>query len=242
MALKLFVDFDGTITRRDVGEQLFRTFGGPVCEELVGRYLSGALGAPECFRGEVAAMGRIPVAAMDALIDRQEIDGTFHGLVGFCALQHIEIWILSDGLDYYIRRILTRHGLADVPFYANAFSLYDEKDDGSARAAIAFPYRDAECTRCACCKRNIMLTRAGEDDIICYAGEGFSDQCPARYADVVFAKDALQTYCREENISYYPYTSFDDVTVRLRVLATRPHLRPRRRAAMNRNAAFMRES
>ena len=87
-----------------------------------------------------------------------------------------------------------------------------------------------------------MLTSAGEEDILCLVGEGFSDQCPARYADIVFAKDGLQTYCQRENISYFPYATFADVTARLRTLASRPRLRPRRRALEERRAAFARES
>ncbi|MBP1678856.1 MAG: hypothetical protein H6Q29_767, partial [Bacteroidetes bacterium] len=36
--VRLFIDFDGTITRDDVGNLFFRTFGGPACDDLVGRY------------------------------------------------------------------------------------------------------------------------------------------------------------------------------------------------------------
>lgn len=242
MALRVFVDFDGTITRRDVGNALFRTFGGEACDALVGQYREEAISARECFRGEAAAMGRFRVDALNAFIDAQEIDRTFSGLVDLCAAAAIDLRIISDGLDYYIRRILAANGLAAVPFFANTLALTDVREDGTARAAISFPYADAECERCACCKRNIMLTLGSDEDVLCLIGEGYSDRCPARYADIVFAKDALQTYCQQENISYFPYASFDDVTERLRILASRPRLRPRRRAAENRRSAFGRES
>lgn len=242
MALRVFVDFDGTITRQDVGNALFRTFGGPACDRLVEQYRGELLSARACFRGEAAAMGRFPMEALHAFIDAQEIDGTFRGLVDLCAATAIDLRIISDGLDHYVARILAAHGFPNVPFFANALTLVDLHDDGTARAAIAFPYADAECDRCACCKRNIMLTLAGDDDILCLIGDGYSDRCPARYADIVFAKDGLQTWCQQENISYYPYASFDDVTARLRTLLARPRLRPRRRAAENRRAAFARES
>ena len=242
MALKVYVDFDGTITRHDVGNVMFRTFGGLVCDTLVARYREGEIGARECFLGEAAAMGRFRVQELNAFLDSQEIDSSFAGLVDFCGSAGIELRILSDGLSYYVERILARHGLAAVPFFANTLTLMDWNDDGTARAEIAFPHGDAECARCACCKRNIMLASAGDDDVLCLVGEGFSDQCPARYADIVFAKDSLQTYCQRENISYYPYATFDDVTARVRLLMSRARLRPRRRAAEQRRAAFARES
>ncbi len=242
MALRVFVDFDGTITRQDVGNALFRTFGGPACDRLVEQYRAGGLGARECFRGEAAAMGRFRVEAFNAFIDAQEIDGSFRGLVDLCDSASIDLRIISDGLDYYITRILAARGFAGIPFFANTLSLVDAQEDGTARAAVAFPHADAGCDRCACCKRNIMLTLSADEDVICLIGDGYSDRCPARYADIVFAKDALRTWCQQENISYYPYSSFEDVTARLRTLASRPRLRPRRRAAENRRAAFARES
>ena len=64
----------------------------------------------------------------------------------------------------------------------------------------------------------------------------------ARYADIVFAKDDLQAFCQRENISYYLYESFHDVTGRLTELLDRRQLRKRRRAELKRMEAFQRES
>jgi 2,3-diketo-5-methylthio-1-phosphopentane phosphatase len=239
---KVFVDFDGTITRGDVGNGLFRTFGGTACETLVARYRAGEIGARECFRGEAAAMGRCSLTALDRWIDGQEIDNSFGAFAAFCSGAGLELAIVSDGLDYYIRRILDRHGLGAVRFHANVLSFTDPAEDGTARAVVAFPHADAECDQCACCKRNIILTATADDEILCYVGEGFSDRCPAGYADIVFARDELQTYCQEKNISYYPYRTFADVTARMSELVARGRVRPRRQAQANRRAAFIRES
>jgi 2-hydroxy-3-keto-5-methylthiopentenyl-1-phosphate phosphatase len=242
MSLRLFVDFDGTITREDVGNLFFRTFGGTACDELVRRFRAGEITARECFLGEAGAMGRVSPDALGRLIDAQEIDHSFRDLAAFCRERGVELLIVSDGLDYYIRRILLRNGCGEVPFVSNVAALVRPGPDGCVEVSVAFPHSDAACDRCACCKRNIMLTSSAEEDIIAYVGEGFSDRCPVRYADIVFAKDVLQTYCRDENISYYPYASFHDVVARLRRLLDRPRLRPRPRAALERRAAFRHES
>jgi 2-hydroxy-3-keto-5-methylthiopentenyl-1-phosphate phosphatase len=238
----MFVDFDGTISRQDVGNGLFRRFGGAACDALVARYHAGEIGARECFRGEAAAMGRFSVADMDRWIDLQEIDESFGAFAAFCAEAGMELAIVSDGLDYYIRRILAPRGLGGIRLYANALSFEDLREDGTARAQIAFPHADAECGCSGSCKRNIVLTTTADDEILCYVGEGFSDRCPATFADIVFARDALQTYCQEQNISYFPYTSFADVAARMGELIARPRVRPRRQAQANRRAAFIRES
>jgi 2-hydroxy-3-keto-5-methylthiopentenyl-1-phosphate phosphatase len=242
MSLRLFVDFDGTITRGDVGNIFFRTFGGSACDELVRRFRAGEITARECFLGEAKAMGRVSSGDLDELVDAQEIDPSFRDLVAFCREREVDLLIVSDGLDYYIRRILGRNGCADVPFVSNVVTLVGPGGDGRMEVSVAFPHSDAGCDRCACCKRNIMLTASSEEDVIAYVGEGFSDRCPVRYADIVFAKDVLQTYCQNENISYFPYETFDDVVARLRRLLERPRLRPRPRAAVERRAAFRHES
>jgi 2,3-diketo-5-methylthio-1-phosphopentane phosphatase len=242
VSLRLFVDFDGTITRTDVGNAFFRTFGGSACDELVARFRAGDIGARDCFLGEARAMGRVIPHDLERLVDAQEIDPSFRTLVAFCRERGVHLLIVSDGLDYYIRRILERHGCGDVQFVANTASLVRARPDGRVEVSLSFPHADAVCETCACCKRNIMLTSSAEDDIIAYAGEGFSDRCPVRHADIVFAKDVLQTYCQNENISYYPYASFDDVVARLRRLLAGSRLRPRARAGAERRAAFRHES
>ena len=242
MALRVFVDFDGTITRGDVGNMFFRSSGGGACDRLVARYHAGEISARECFRGEAEAMGPVRLEALWDFVDSQGIDTSFVRLVEFCRARGAGLLIVSDGLDLYIRRMLSRYGCGDVPFVSNTAALVRPGEDGRAELALTFPHSDAECDRCACCKRDIMLTTSSDDDIIAYAGEGFSDTCPVRYADIVFAKDVLQTYCQNENISYYPYASFDDVVSRLSRILDGARMRPRARAGAERRAAFRHES
>ena len=241
MALKVFVDFDGTITRQDVGNAFFREFGGPACEEIVQEYRLERISAQECFRREVAAIGTLSLEQAITFLKGQPIDESFKVLVEFCQSNHIGLHIVSDGLDFYIREILSAHSLSNVPFFANALTLTKTDTEGEYDVNIDFPFSDAECTRCACCKRNIMLTHSGDDDIIVYVGEGYSDRCPARYADVVFAKDELQSFCQQKNISYFPYTSLEQVTHRLDYLHSKKNIRKRRRAELNRRDVFIRE-
>ena len=241
MGMKLFVGFDGTVTLGDLGNDFFRKFGGPVCATLVGDYRSGVISAQQCFRREVAAIGRLPVPEAAHFVRGRAIDPGFKEFVGFCLENGLECQIVSDGLDFYIKQVLEANGLDRVPFAANTVQFSDVSPDGNATITMAFPYGDAECDRCACCKRNIMLTRSGEQDCIVYIGDGFSDQCAVQYADVVFAKDGLQSYCQRENISHYTYGSFFDVVVRLRTLVGRQNQRKRRRAELHRQAAFQSE-
>jgi 2-hydroxy-3-keto-5-methylthiopentenyl-1-phosphate phosphatase len=242
MAVKIFVDFDGTISTHDVGNALFRQFGGSACEGFIAEYHQEKISAQECFRREAAAAGSFLPADLDALLDRQTIDPGFTTFVDFCRQRGIEFHIVSDGLDYYIERILLAHGITNVPYVANSLALAPAGVDGRVSLSPSFPYGDSECDRCACCKRNYMLTHCDDEDIIVFIGEGYSDRCPVQYADIVFAKMDLQAFCQRENISYYVYGSFYDVTDRLTELLARRQLRTRRRAELKRKEAFQRET
>ncbi len=84
-----------------------------------------------------------------------------------------------------------------------------------------------------------MITSSGDDDIIVYAGDGLSDRCAVRYADVVFAKKSLVKYCQEQNISYFEFSTFREIQERLESLVGRKRLKKRREAEMARRDAFM---
>ena len=239
--IRLFIDFDGTITRDDVGNLFFRTFGGPGCDDLVRRYREGQLSAVELFRAEGAAIGVLDIESSRTFLDRCETDPGLPGLATFCRERGVDLQVVSDGLDYYIGALLARAGCGDIAYTSNRLLFESPGETGGAAFRLEFPYTDAVCDRCACCKRNVMLTRSADEDLIVYVGDGYSDRCPVQYADLVFAKGDLQTYCREENITYLVYESLDDVRVRLGRLLDGPGVRRRRQAMLRRRAVFSAE-
>lgn len=237
--LKLFIDFDNTITIGDVGDALFMEFGGAPCARSDEEYRAGRLSAKECLLHKCSLCGEIELTALDAFIDAQIIDPTFPDFISFCHARRLEFFVVSDGLDYYIRRILQNHGLKGIPFFSNVLQLEPVRGTGKVRLIPSFPHDDEDCDRCACCKRNIMLMHTGENEIIVYIGDGYSDQCPVKYADIAFAKPELQSYCQRANISYYEFQSFRDVQARLEKILAQKRIRKRCLAEANRQALFL---
>jgi len=210
--IHIFTDFDGTITREDVGDALFERFGGTASLRAVAEYRAGALSAVGCFDAECAACGEVDKSELVDFLDNREIDNTFPEFVVWCGERGFPLTILSDGMDYYIRHILELHGLGDMPYRANHLDLRPGGTPGTVRFSPSFPSTDEVCDRCACCKRNHMLGVAADEDVIVYIGEGYSDRCPARYADLVFAKDDLLQWCRENSVACYEYSTFRDIS------------------------------
>lgn len=234
--LRVFCDFDGTIASDDVGNRLFSTFAGEKAVEIVQRYLNDEINAREFLLQECAAIDSITPGELAKFVDQFEIDPHVPNFVQFCSAHEIPITILSDGLDFYVERILKKYKLAHVTWFANHAKFV--RRGNAMKLVPSFPYRDAECDRCGNCKRNHVLTMSGDDDIIVYVGDGISDRCPVRYADIVFAKHTLIPYCQEQNITYHEFRHFGDVQSRLEKVIQQKRIRKRREAEMARRELF----
>ena len=223
----VFTDFDGTITLRDIGESLFRVFGDP-------EHVVTSQGAEAYWRSTCETVTSLTPEVFDSFLEDQEIDGSFRRFEELCSRNGIPIYILSDGFDVYIEQVLRRERLSHLPFFSNHLSI---GRDGSV--VPEFPYTDAECIMCANCKRNHLLTRSGENHVIVYIGNGQSDCCPARYADLVFAKETLLRFCERENITYHRFETFADVAKKFEELIASGKPRKRRTAELARKDLFM---
>jgi 2-hydroxy-3-keto-5-methylthiopentenyl-1-phosphate phosphatase len=231
--IRVFCDFDGTVCLQDVGEQFFRKFAGEKAAASVRSLLSGEI-TMQMWLTELSEA--IPPMRHDDFlryVDQFSVDPNFTGFVRFCADRDVSIAILSDGLDAYVDRILSNAGLRHVQFFANHAEFIGE------RLKVTFPYTDAECSLCGNCKRNHMLNASADEDIIVYAGDGYSDRCPVRYADFVFAKRQLVKHCQQQNITFFEFNHFGDVQMKLQEILQRKRLRHRQEAAMARREVFV---
>jgi len=231
---RIFVDFDGTIMKADVGNEFFRKFGNEQESlKLVEKWKKGELSGRDLLLGE-AAFVRASVAEATSFVEHFEMDRAFPEFVGFCKSAGLEVSILSDGLDFYISRILTINNISPIEFYSNVAHFHD------SNLEVTIPY-ESDCKWCANCKGNQILTHSGAEDAVVYIGNGFSDRCAVKYADMVFAKDELLKYCEENNITYFPFETFDDVLKKFRRVLENGGIRKRHRAELNRKEAYLSE-
>ena len=207
----VFCDFDGTVTERDVGYNLFHHFSGGRNDALLPDWKAGRMSTRDCLLTE-AKMVHAPSDEILSFIDRFSIDPSFPRFVTTCRDDGVPVVVLSEGMDFYIKRILARNNLADLDVMSNMGFLEGDT------IRIEFPYRTKTCEGCGNCKAQRIKEyreRAGTAERIVFVGDGYSDACGANEADVVFAKKDLQQYCQDEGISYNTFRDFDDVTEQL---------------------------
>jgi 2-hydroxy-3-keto-5-methylthiopentenyl-1-phosphate phosphatase len=226
--IRIFVDFDGTISPQDVGADLFRRLcGDAVFDTITGRWLAGEFGGVEMYRLLAAAAAPANESILEEMLNEYDIDPAFPAFVQWCGTHGYPVTILSDGFDAYIDPMLARHGLR-LPVCCNTLRF----EQGSV--SMDFPFSDERCPRTANCKANHVALLSRDEDIVVYAGDGRSDFEAAAMADLVFARGVLETHCQKENITFRRFSTFNDVRIILSGLISQSKLRRRKHAELMR--------
>jgi 2,3-diketo-5-methylthio-1-phosphopentane phosphatase len=210
--LEIFTDFDGTVTRGDTIDLLLETLADPSWKQIEERWINGEISSRECMALQVPLI-QGGWQAMLAVLQTVEVDNTFAAFAGWCKFRKIALSVVSDGIDKVIDYLLSRENIKIARISANHLL---ESDGG--QLALSFPERGS---RVVCpsgpCKCQV-LDNAGANVIKVVIGDGRSDFCWARNADILFAKDKLARYCSEQGIAFIPYENFLQIRMTLEEL------------------------
>jgi len=209
--MHVFCDFDGTISVVDTTDCVLSRLAGSEWEALEADWIAGRIDAATCMRGQIALIQGSD-EELDAVLDTVELDPGFPAFAAWCADHAVPLTIVSDGVDYFIRRILARHGLGDLPIVSNRLT-------GAAGArALAQPHRRLGCAAGAgVCKCDVAAAAPPATTMV-YIGDGRSDFCVSHRADILFAKDALADYAAGRGEAHHAFETFHDITATLKPL------------------------
>jgi len=205
MDVTLFVDFDGTITERDLLDRIAETFGDPdVYREVDERLDEGTITLHEVLRREFEPV-RAPLDEVVAwVLEHATIRPGFAELVAHAEARGWRVVVLSSGFRELIEPVLRRARLERLELLANAI------DPDPAGWRVTF--RDDEsCPVCGePCKRATVLAEADEG-LRVYIGDGFSDRCGALASDLVFARRTLAAHLTGLDAPFRPFDDFHGV-------------------------------
>ncbi len=210
--MRIICDFDGTITLRDTTDAILDALAPVAWRALEHDWVAGRISAAACMRDQIALVGGSK-AALDRVLDRVELDPGFCAFVIWCDNHGLPLSIVSDGVDYFIRRILTRHGLAHLPVIANRLA-------GAPGAwTLDQPWSRAGCAGgSGVCKCEAIRSDAPAVRTV-YVGDGRSDFCVSARVDLLFAKGALADYAAARSQPFVPFDTFEDITRALAAIA-----------------------
>ncbi len=202
--VRIFSDFDGTISAKDVGASLFNHFSSKRNRGTVQLWVEQKISSRECLWRECSFIEATRQELLSS-VDGIDMRRGFPEFVGFIKARAIPLHVLSDGLDFYIRAFLAERGFADLDIHANRAHFVN----GSLYPS--FPYFVNGCGFCGCCKGERIRSLSHHGELTIFIGDGFSDRCALDAANVIFACGDLEALCRERSIDHLHFADFLDV-------------------------------
>jgi 2,3-diketo-5-methylthio-1-phosphopentane phosphatase len=202
--VRIFVDFDGTISLEDTTDVVLERFADPSWQKVESEWRAGHIGSRECMKRQVELIRATP-EELDTLCEEIPLDPHFPDLVALCRQKDIPVTVVSDGLDRTITRMLSRFDI-DVPVLANKLIYL-----GDRRWTLEFPYADAGCEAGAGNCKCLALTKKPHTLRI-LIGDGRSDFCASETADLVLAKSALVEHCQANGVPFIVFGNFAGAT------------------------------
>jgi 2,3-diketo-5-methylthio-1-phosphopentane phosphatase len=214
------VDFDGTLSVRDTVDAMLERFAGPEWEAVEQEWLDGHITAVQCMQKQLR-MVKADHVALESFFRGIQLDASFLPFYKHVS-QFAQIAVVSDGLDHAIKVALKNADFPDMPVYANKLHFVPDGID------ISWPHKNPQCSGGnGVCKCAVARSLA-DDRTVVLIGDGKSDACLAKDADVVFAKGSLIKYCEKNDIPHIKFQTFADVLAKVK---TWPQEAPQRREA-----------
>jgi HAD superfamily phosphoserine phosphatase-like hydrolase len=201
----ILIDYDGTIATIDVTDELVRAASSErewLALEVA--YREGAIGSRALLEAEARLLPSDPADLPDMLRDHAH-DPSFGSFVRYARAQGIAIEVVSDGLGFFVGPGIASLDVGEIPIYSATLAF---KESGPE---ISFPHGNPRCLLCGTCKRARVLLHQAAGRHVVFVGDGYSDQYAVAYADTVFAKGDLVGICRDRQVAFTPWTTFDDV-------------------------------
>jgi len=203
------LDFDGTVTTKDIGDEVCNRFAPPVWRDIDAEWVRNEISLPEaqrrmwslarCTRDEAVAFGR-------------EVGTLRPGLDGFldaAAQAGARLWLASGGFDFYIEAILGDR----MARFERTF--FNRTRFAAGSIELAF-HEGLSCDKCAVCKGRVCETARAEGARVLFVGDGASDRCAIGKADELFAVagSLLARGCEARGVDYRPFTTFAELAAR----------------------------
>jgi HAD superfamily phosphoserine phosphatase-like hydrolase len=206
--LLALLDYDGTMTTHECNEVALQPFVGDAWWELEEESYNDRMGHAEVFNRQI---GLIEAPRAQIIRRLLEVAEPMPGLREFfTALQARggEAAIVSAGIREAIEAFWRRNDLPEVELFAS--ELVGDGPDGGPPYHLVFSDVLSDCPRCGpkSCKAGVLHRLRRPGDVVLVFGDGPSDLCPAREADIVFARGHLAERCAQEGLEWRPLTDF----------------------------------
>jgi 2-hydroxy-3-keto-5-methylthiopentenyl-1-phosphate phosphatase len=205
------LDYDGTMTTRECNEIALQPLAGDEWWTLEQEAYADRMSHAEVFDRQVALISAPRAEMVRRLLDAAEPMPGLRDFFRELELRDGHSAIVSAGFREAIEAFWRREELPPMRLFASEL-IGDGPDEGPPYH-LEFSDALGDCPRCglASCKAAILRALRRPGDVVVVFGDGPSDLCPAREADITFARGHLAERCEEEGLEWRPLTDFGTV-------------------------------
>ena len=203
----IFCDFDGTITTKDNIMAIMKKFAPPEWEPIKDQILGQEISIQQ---GVTRLFNLLSTNQKDEItqfvLDQAQIREGFEDFVAYTRSQRIPLFIVSGGIDFFVKPLLKDY-ITEDHIYCNV------ADFSGDTISIEWAHScDEFCSNgCGCCKPSIIRKLSEDNTYKIVIGDSITDLQAAKLADKVIARDFLSKKCEELNIAFELFETFRDV-------------------------------
>ena len=205
----VFCDFDGTITSCETFVGVLKEFSPTLANELIPKILSKEVTLRQGVRQIVQAIpSSVYPQELLRFVQDKPIRPGLSTLIDYLDSRQIPFVVVSGGLRCLVEAVLKRENLYDR--CAKIFAIDVDQSNETLKVVS-----DWESGNELVAKVEIIKQECSNQEKIIMIGDSITDLNASKYADIVFARDALCNYLKEENISFLEWTDFEDIKTKL---------------------------
>ena len=212
---KVFCDFDGTITSCETFVGALKHFSPLLANELLPKVLSKEITLRQGIRQIIES---IPSSVYpDELLNFTQDKPIRHGLlslIDYLDSRQIPLIVVSGGFRCLVEAILKREKL-----FERCSKIYGLDIDSSQEKLKVTSEWESGNELVA--KVDVIKQECRNNEKIIVIGDSLTDLNASKCADIVFARDTLCNYLKEENIEFIEWIDFDDVKTKLQLVENR---------------------
>jgi 2,3-diketo-5-methylthio-1-phosphopentane phosphatase len=208
MKVVVVLDFDGTVTTKDVGDEVCDRFSPPSWRDIDAQWVRNEISLPEAQRRMWALARCTRQQAVDFGREVGVLRPGFDGFLAAASQAGVRLWLASGGFDFYIEAILgERLGRFECSFFNRT------RFDGEG-IALDF-HQGLGCDKCAVCKGRVCERARAEGARVVFVGDGASDRCAIGKADVMcaVAGSMLARGCEARGVPHHTFESFAELPI-----------------------------
>jgi HAD superfamily phosphoserine phosphatase-like hydrolase len=206
--LLVALDYDGTVTDREYNVLAFQKLTGDAWRVFDDAAWRGEISHAECLDGEVGLVSASKQELIAATANDARPAPGFAQFLEALVAGGARVAVVSAGFREAIEQLWRREKLPSVEIFASEIV----PRDGVAGPPwkVVFDQRLGDCPTCGprACKTGVLRRLRKPGDTVAAFGDGLSDLCLAREADIVFARGMLAELCEREGIAYHRLSDY----------------------------------